>query len=218
MIPLPLNDVNSILCLGAHADDIEIGCGGTLLALLEARPDLEVTWVVFGAQGDRANEARRSAERFLGDKAADRITVKGFRDSYFPYLGADLKEFMEQVRDACSPDLIFTHHRHDLHQDHRLLAELTWCAFRDHVILEYEIAKYDGDLGRPNCYFPLSDSICRRKVNLIVEGFPSQHGKRWFTEDTYWALLRLRGVECHSPTRFAEAFHVPKLVLAPATK
>jgi len=216
MLPLPLDNVKSVLCLGAHADDIEIGCGGTVLALLEARPGLEVTWVVFGAKGDRAQEAQRSAERFLGSEAADRITVKGFRDSYFPYLGAELKESVEEVRDACSPDLIFTHHRHDLHQDHRLLAELTWCAFRDHRILEYEIAKYDGDLGRPNCYVPLKEPLCRRKIDLIVEGFPSQHDKRWFTEDTYWALLRLRGVECHSPTRFAEAFHAPKLILGPA--
>lgn len=218
MLRLPLHKVTSILCLGAHADDIEIGCGGTLLALLDARPDLKITWVVFGAYDTRAGEARRSAERFLGSAAADRITVKGFRDSYFPYLGAEIKECVEEVRDGCSPDLIFTHHRHDRHQDHRLLAELTWCAFRDHLILEYEIAKYEGDLGQPNCYVPLEESLCRRKIDLIVEGFPSQHDKRWFTEDTYWALLRIRGVECHSPTRFAEAFHAPKLVLAPAVE
>ncbi len=217
MMPLRFDNLNSVLCLGAHADDIEIGCGGTLLALMEVRPELEITWVVLGAQGTRAEEARKSAERFLGGEAAGRVTVKGFRDSYFPYLGGELKEFVEEVRDTCSPDLIFTHHRHDLHQDHRLLAELTWCAFRDHLILEYEIAKYDGDLGHPNCYVSLTESFCRRKIDLIVEGFPSQHDKRWFTEDTYWALLRLRGVECHSPTRFAEAFHAPKLVLAPPT-
>ena len=213
---LSLDRVNSILCLGAHSDDIEIGCGGTLLALLEARPKLDITWVVFGAQGIRADEARRSAERFLGAPAADRVVVKGFRDSYFPYHGAEVKEFMEEVRDGCSPDLIFTHHRHDMHQDHRVLAELTWCAFRDHLILEYEIAKYEGDLGRPNCYFPLEESVCQRKIDLIVEGFRSQHDKGWFTKDTYWALMRLRGVECHSPTRFAEAFHVPKMTLGPA--
>jgi len=215
MLPLRLENLNSVLCLGAHADDIEIGCGGTLLALLHARSDLKVTWVVFGAQGTRADEAQRSAERFLGNKAAEQITIKGFRDSYLPYIGAQVKEFMEEIRNDTTPELIFTHHRHDLHQDHRLLAELTWCAFRDQLILEYEIPKYDGDLGRPNCYFPLEESICRRKIGLIVEGFPSQHEKRWFTEDTYWALLRLRGVECHSPTRFAEAFHTPKMVLGP---
>lgn len=218
MLPIPLNRVKSILCLGAHSDDIEIGCGGTLLALLDALPGLEVTWVVFGAQGNRAEEARRSAERFIGTEAADRITIKGFRDSYFPYIGAAVKEFMEEVRNGGAPDLIFTHHRQDLHQDHRLLAELTWCAFRDHLILEYEIAKYDADLGRPNCFVPLDETVCRRKIDLIVQGFPSQHEKRWFTEDTYWSLLRLRGVECHSPTRFAEAFHVPKITLAPLSK
>ena len=217
MLPLLFENANSVLCLGAHSDDIEIGCGGTLLTLLNARPDMSVTWVVFGAQGAREQEARRSAERFLGNAASDRITIRGFRDSYFPYLGGEVKEFMEEVRAGCSPDLIFTHHRHDRHQYHRLLAELTWCAFRDHLILEYEIAKYEGDLGHPNCYVPLEESTCRRKIDLIVEGFPSQHDKRWFTEDTYWSLMRLRGVECHSPTRFAEAFHAPKITLgAPA--
>ena len=215
MIPLNTDHVRSVLCLGAHPDDIEIGCGGTLLSLLKARPELEITWVVFGAQGARVDESRRGAEHFLGSRAADRVIVKGFRDSFFPYHGVEIKEFMEQVRDECSPDLIFTHHRHDMHQDHRVLAELTWCAFRNHLILEYEIAKYEGDLGRPNCYFPLEESICRRKIDLVVESFPSQHDKRWFTEDAYWALLRLRGVECHSPTRFAEAFHAPKITLGP---
>ncbi len=215
MLPLSLDNLDSVLCLGAHADDIEIGCGGTLLTLLDACPTLEVTWVVFGAQGNRAEEARRSAERFLGAEAAERVIVKGFRDSYFPYVGGEVKAFMEEVREACSPNLVFTHHRHDRHQDHRLLAELTWCAFRDHLILEYEIAKYEGDLGHPNCYMPLDESTCRRKIDLIVDCFPSQHDKRWFTDDTYWALLRLRGVECHSRTRFAEAFHASKITLAP---
>ena len=216
MLPLSLNAAKSILCLGAHADDIEIGCGGTLLALLDARPELKITWVVFGAQGARADEARRSAERILGRDAADRIRIKGFRDSYFPYLGAAVKEFMEEVRDGVAPDVIFTHHGKDLHQDHRLLAELTWCAFRNHLIFEYEIPKYDGDLGHPNCYFPLAESVGRRKIDWILDAFPSQRDKPWFTEDTYWALLRLRGVECQSPTNFAEAFHGPKITLAPA--
>ena len=214
MFPISLNHVKSLLCLGAHSDDIEIGCGGTLLSLLDARPDLEVTWVVFGAQGPRADEARRSAQRFLGAETNKRILIKGFRDSYFPYLGAEVKQVMEEVRNCCSPDLIFTHHRHDLHQDHRLLGELTWCAFRDHLILEYEIVKYDGDLGRPNCFVPLQEASCQRKIDLIMEGFPSQQEKRWFTQDTYWSLLRLRGVECHSPTRFAEAFHASKITLS----
>lgn len=218
MLRLSCDNVRSVLCLGAHADDIEIGCGGTILTLLQAQPQLEVTWVVFGAQGPRAEEARLSAERFLGGRAADRIVVNGFRDSYFPFIGGEVKQFMEEIRRRVSPDLILTHHRHDRHQDHRLLAELTWCAFRDHFILEYEIAKYDGDLGRPNCFFPLEETLCRRKIDMIMEGFPSQHDKRWFTEDACWALLRLRGVECHSPTRFAEAFHAPKLVLAATSK
>ncbi|MHB8901709.1 MAG: PIG-L deacetylase family protein [Thermoguttaceae bacterium] len=214
MLPLAIENLTSVLCIGAHADDIEIGCGGTLLTLLEACPGLSVTWVVFGAGGERADEARRSALRYLGSDAEGRILVKGFRDSYFPYLGSRPKEFMEEIRDSISPDLVFTHYRRDLHQDHRLLAELTWCAFRDHLVLEYEIAKYDGDLGRPNCYFPLEESLCRRKIEWLLESFPSQRSKAWFTDDAFWGLLRLRGVECHSSTRFAEAFHAAKLVLA----
>ncbi len=207
------DQLRTILCLGAHSDDIEIGCGGTLLTLLAEYGPLDVYWVVFGAEGERTNEAVRSAELFLQNTKHRTIVIRGFRDSYFPYLGPEVKEFMEHVRDEVSPDLIFTHRRDDLHQDHRLVAELTWCAFRDHRILEYEIPKYDADLGRPNLYVPLAEATCQSKIQSLHEAFATQRGKPWFSDDTYWALLRLRGIECNSPTRFAEAFYAHKLVL-----
>jgi len=212
-VQLRFDNLHTILCLGAHADDIEIGCGGTLLRLMAEYGPLNVYWVVFGAEGKRSQEATRSAQLFLHNAKNAKIIVEGFRDSYFPYLGAPVKEFMERVRDDVSPDLIFTHRRDDLHQDHRLVCELTWCAFRNHRILEYEIPKYDGDLGRPNFYVPLDELTCRRKIQLIGEAFATQQVKPWFSDDTYWAMLRIRGVECNSPTKLAEAFHATKLVL-----
>ena len=213
MLKLGLENARTVLCLGAHADDVEIGCGGTILKLLAENRLLRVHWVVLGADGQRAQEAAASARRFLGNSGKENLTVKGFRDSYFPYIGVQVKEYFEDLRGEISPDLIFTHRRDDLHQDHRLVSELTWCAFRDHLILEYEIPKYDGDLGRPNLYVPLDESICREKIETIVECFPTQSGKGWFSADTYWAVLRLRGVECRSPSKYAEGFHAPKLVV-----
>jgi len=212
VLNLRFDHVRTILCLGAHSDDIEIGCGGTLLKLLAEQSPIDVHWVVLGADGERRKEAERSAELFLYNARSSSVIIKGFRDSYFPYIGATIKETIEQLRDQVSPDVIFTHYRHDLHQDHRLLCELTWCAFRDHLILEYEIPKYDGDMGRPNVYVPLSETFCRYKVQSLMDVFNTQHAKRWFSEDTYWALLRLRGIECHSPSKFAEAFYANKLV------
>lgn len=214
MLHLAFDQIDTVLCLGAHSDDIEIGCGGTLLALLAERPNVAVHWVVFGAAGARSDEARRSAERFLSGAGAHRIVVHGLRDSYFPYLGSAVKEFMESIRDSVSPDLIFTHRRDDLHQDHRIVAELTGCAFRNHLVLEYEIPKYDGDLGQPNLFVPLSEDLCRRKIDMLLEAFPTQREKPWFTPDTFRALLRLRGIECQSPTGLAEAFHARKISLA----
>jgi LmbE family N-acetylglucosaminyl deacetylase len=213
MLNLTLENVKTVLLFGAHADDIEIGCGGTILKLLAEHPGLAVHWVVLGAGGRRADEAVHSARLFLGDDPRHRVVVKGFRDSYFPYIGGQIKEYVEELRQEVAPEVIFTHRRDDLHQDHRLLSELAWCAFRDHLILEYEIPKYDGDMGRPNLYVPLDEAVCRRKIAAIMEAFPSQHDKPWFTEDAYWALLRLRGVECHAPGRFAEAFYAKKMVL-----
>jgi len=213
VLKLAVNNLKTILCLGAHADDIEIGCGGTMLKLLAEQESVKVHWVVLGASGRRAREAEQSAREFLHDAASVEVVVHGFRDGYFPYIGGEIKEFVEQLRDRMTPDLIFTHRRDDLHQDHRLVSELTRCAFRDHLILDYEIPKYDGDMGQPNFYVPLSEELCRRKIETIVRCFPSQWDKRWFSEDTYRALLRLRGVECHSASNFAEAFCAPKVSL-----
>jgi len=213
MLPLQLDQLESVLCLGAHADDIEIGCGGTLLELLRLRPGIAVHWVVFSATGQRADEARRSAELFLQGAGQTRIELREFRDTCFPFQGAEIKDFFEEIKKSVNPGLVFTHRREDLHQDHRLLAELTWCGFRNHLILEYEIPKYEGDLGTPNCFVPLSEDVCRRKVEALLTAFPSQRTKPWFTDDTFRALLRIRGLECNSPTRHAEAFTGRKLRL-----
>jgi LmbE family N-acetylglucosaminyl deacetylase len=204
--------VSHVLCLGAHADDIEIGCGGTLLTLLEAAPALSVTWVVFSAEGPRADEARRGAASFLAATSGRHVMIRAFRDGFFPYTGAQIKEAFEELKATISPDLVFTHYRHDLHQDHRLVAELTWNTFRDHLVLEYEVPKYDGDLGSPNLFVPLSHSLCRRKLDTILSTFKTQEGKHWFSEELFRALLRLRGMECRAPSGYAEAFHARKLV------
>jgi len=206
-----LDKIRSILCLGAHADDLEIGCGGTLLEILDKCPGIEVYWVVFSTIDCRAQEAAVSAERFLASAGRKRVVLRDYRDTFFPASYGPIKEYFEQIKREVEPDLIFTHRREDMHQDHRAIAELTWCAYRDHVILEYEIPKYEGDLGAPNFFVPLEEAVCRRKIEAIMECFSSQHDKRWFSADTYWAMLRLRGLECNSPSRFAEAFYCRKL-------
>jgi LmbE family N-acetylglucosaminyl deacetylase len=204
--------VERVLAIGCHADDIEIGCGGTLLALTRSRPALQVTWVVLAASGTRAEEARRSAETFLADANQSDIRVLDFPESFLPYTGGEVKETFETVKDV-DPDLIFTHARHDLHQDHRLACELTWNTFRDHLILEYEIPKYDGDLGTPNVFVPMSEELAREKARLINEAFASQQAKHWFEEDLFLSLMRLRGMEAASPSGYAEAFVCRKLSL-----
>jgi LmbE family N-acetylglucosaminyl deacetylase len=201
-----------ILCLGAHSDDIEVGAGGTVLRLLDEMPESSVHWVVLGASGERADEAKASAKLFLEKAARKEIVVKGFRDGFFPYTGGEIKDYFEKLKAEISPDLILTHHRHDLHQDHGLVSELTWNTFRSHLILEYEIVKYDGDLGVPNFYVPLPESVCRRKVGYIMGCFRSQRSRAWFTEDTFLAMLRIRGVECNAAERYAEAFYCRKAV------
>jgi LmbE family N-acetylglucosaminyl deacetylase len=208
-----LDEIRSILCLGAHADDLEIGCGGTLMEMLSRRQNINVHWIVFSASGCRAEEAAVSAERFLSLASQKQVVLRDYRDTFFPAAYESIKEYFEQIKRDVSPDLVFTHRREDMHQDHRVIAELAWCGFRDHVILEYEIPKYEGDLGAPNVFVPLKEKFCRQKIKTIIECFPSQHRKPWFSDDTYWALLRLRGIECNSPTRFAEAFHCRKLRL-----
>ena len=200
----------SVLFLGAHSDDIEIGCGGTVSRLLAAYPDVSIHWIVFGTSGERAKEAFRSARRLLRRAKDPQVSVEGFRDGFFPYQGADLKTYFERLKTAVSPDAIFTHHQADRHQDHRVIAELTWNTFRDHFILEYEIPKYDGGLVTPNHFVQLDVATCRRKVGHLMKAFPSQAGKRWWGEDTFLGLMRLRGVESGSRTGYAEGFHVPK--------
>lgn len=202
-----------ILCLGAHCDDIEIGCGGAVLRLLAERPGSTVRWVAFASNPARETEARAGAAGFL-EKAADRqVVIHEFRDGYLPFQGAEVKDAFEAAKADFRPDVVLTHHRHDRHQDHRMVAELTWNTYRDHVILEYEIPKYEGDLGTPNLYVPLTEAIARRKIDLIVRSYPSQAGKRWFRPETFEAVLRLRGIECNAPDGFAEAFHATKLVI-----
>ncbi len=202
-----------ILCIGAHSDDIEIGCGGTLLRLIEEVPQVEVHWVVLSASGTRREEAERSAERFLADAHARQIDIGDFADGYFPYVGADIKRHFERLKTRPDPDIVLTHFRHDLHQDHRVTSELTWNTFRNHLILEYEIPKYDGDLGAPNFFVRLSETTCARKIELLLQCFASQAGKGWFTEDSFRAMLRLRGIECNAPERYAEAFYCRKIAL-----
>ncbi|NIA25987.1 MAG: PIG-L family deacetylase [Gammaproteobacteria bacterium] len=201
-----------ILCLGAHSDDIEIGCGATLLRLLDALPGASVRWVVFSTHGERATEARHGADLFAGDRLAG-FDTHDFRDGFFPETFGELKERFRDLARAVEPDLILTHWRRDAHQDHRLVAELTWQTFRDHFILEYEIPKYDGDLGSPNVYLPVAREQADRKVAHLMEAFPSQHAKYWFNEETLRSLMTIRGVECKSSSGFAEAFHGYKVVL-----
>jgi len=203
----PLN----ILFLGAHSDDIEIGCGGTVLKLIDMYPDLQITWIVFGAREKRAFEAATSAESFLSGVKDKKVIIKDFKDGFFPYIGGEIKEWFEQLKKELSPDLIFTHHRHDLHQDHRLICELTWNTFRNHFILEYEIPKYDGDLGVPNIFFHLGESICQKKIHFLMEHFKTQSDRHWFTEETFSSLMRLRGIESKSPDQYAEAFYGRKV-------
>lgn len=212
MNTLGIESVKSILCLGAHSDDIEIGCGGTLLRLLSGS-GIDVHWTVFSAADERKEEARASAGRFLSGARNKTIEMHRFRDAFFPYEGEAIKECFEDIKGRVSPDLILTHNRNDLHQDHRTIAEFTWNTFRDHLILEYEIPKWDGDLGAPNLFCHLTESQCKEKVRLLLEGFPSQQGRHWFCEETFVGLMRLRGLESNSPSGYAEGFYAKKVVL-----
>ena len=219
MLPLNLHRdpaaALKLLFLGAHSDDIEIGCGGTVLQLLSQHANLDVTWVVFSSGPEREQEARASASLLLRQAARQNVQVLRFRDGFFPYEGPKLKECFEALKKEVEPDLIFTHHRDDRHQDHRTISDLTWNTWRRHLIAEYEIPKYDGDLGTPNCFVPLSEDLCARKARHICDVFRSESGKAWLTEETFRAVLRLRGVECASPTGYAEAFHCRKFIVAP---
>jgi len=218
MLPLALGGQNGTgaraLAIGAHPDDIEIGCGGTLLKLIEADALHEVRWVVLSGDEVRAEEARRSAEALLESVPLSMVMVCDFTDGFFPYEGKNVKDFFEELKADFSPDVVFTHQRDDLHQDHRTTCELTWNTFRDHLILEYEVPKYDGDMSAPNTFVPLTEAVSRRKIEHLMDHFASQRSKHWFREELFSSLLRLRGMECNSPSSRAEAFFCRKAVLA----
>ncbi len=202
----------TVLCLGAHSDDIEIGCGGTLLHFKEIFPELRFYWVVFSATGVRGQEAGKAAE-FFTSGCDKKIILKEFRDGFLPYSGHEVKEFFEEIKRAVNPELIFTHWHGDAHQDHRLISDLTWNTFRNHSILEYEIPKYDGDMGRPNLFVPLDSAQYETKINNLLETFESQRARRWFDRETFLGLMRIRGMECNAASGYAEAFHCRKVVL-----
>lgn len=212
MLSQGFQSIRRVLLLGAHADDIEIGCGGTLLRLLEERPEVEITWVVFSGEGPRRAEAEKSAALFLQEAANPRVEIFDYPDRLFPTAWQEIKERFDLLRASFAPDLILTHRRDDAHQDHRAIAELTWCTFRDHWIWEYEIPKYEGDLGAPNLYVPLSAAVLRRKIAHLQEAFPTQAHKPWFLPETFSGLAHLRGLECRAADSVAEGFYCRKLV------
>jgi LmbE family N-acetylglucosaminyl deacetylase len=217
MLPLmfrpPTQGGLELLCLGAHSDDLELGCGGTILRLLRELPVERITWVVLSGNGARAAEARRGARRVLGRHPGARVLQADFRDGFFPYTAVPIKEYFEQLKREVLPDVVFTHYRGDRHQDHRLVSELTYNTFRDHLILEYEILKIDGDLGNPNVYVSLDAATVRRKVKLLDDCFGSQRDKRWFREASFHGLMSIRGLEAGAPSGYAEAFYGRKVVL-----
>lgn len=202
-----------ILCLGAHCDDIEIGCGGTLLKWIKEQKVNRIVWVVFSSNDLRRLEAERSANRFLNDLAQKKIIILNYRDAFLQYSGLEVKEEFEKLKQMIDPDIVFTHYRNDRHQDHRLLSDFAWNTFRNHLILEYEIPKYDGDLGVTNAFVAIDGVNVREKISILLECFESQAGKHWFDEETFISLMRLRGLECSSPTRYAESFYLRKCMI-----
>jgi LmbE family N-acetylglucosaminyl deacetylase len=217
MMPFHLNRRDkgplNVLCLGAHSDDIEIGCGGTLLQIQRWYPQIAFHWVVFSAIGPRRDEACQGAQSFTAGMSCKPV-LKEFQDGFLPYMGREVKQTFEELKTEVQPDIIFTHSASDAHQDHRLLSELTWNTFRNHFILEYEIPKYDGDMARPNFFVPLEDSVRESKIELLMNTFPSQRQRGWFQPETFSGLMRVRGMECNAPSGYAEAFNVRKVVLA----
>jgi LmbE family N-acetylglucosaminyl deacetylase len=205
------NQELKVLCLGAHPDDIEIGCGGTILRLIDETPKAQFCWVVFSGDEARREEAHKSAQGFLKYVERKEIVANQFRMSYFPFVGEDIKDYFEKLKGVFSPNIIFTHHGRDAHQDHALVSKLTWNTFRDSLVLEYEIPKFDGDLGTPNVYVHLGESYVERKINLILKNFKSQRGKLWFDEEAFRSILRIRGIESNSE-RYAEGFYCRKIV------
>ena len=213
MLPLTLRRKESLnlLCLGAHCDDIEIGCGGTVMKLSEEYTALKIKWVIFTSNAEREREARESADHFLEKVSDKEVVVLTFRDGLLPFEGVAIKNYFEELK-GFQPDVIFTHFRHDLHQDHRLICDLTWNTFRNHLILEYEIPKYDGDVGNPNFFVPLEGAVAKKKVEALQRYYSSQAGKHWFDKETFFSLMRIRGVESVSKSRYAEAFYLRKAV------
>lgn len=214
MLTLELREPRTFLSIGAHCDDIEIGCGGSLAQWAIKHPGARFVWAIFSGSAERVAETRAAAAAFLGPGVEIEFVFHEFRESYFPSQLASIKEAFDALKARIEPSVVLTHHEHDRHQDHRVLAELTWNSFRDHLILEYEIPKYDGDLGRPNVFVPLPAALARRKAETLVGTFVSQRSRDWFTTDTFTSLMRLRGIECHSPSGFAEGFFARKLALA----
>ena len=208
-----LSSEGTVLCLGAHSDDIEIGCAGTIIKLVEQCSELNIFWVVFSASGVREREAQSSAMHLLADAHDSKITILNFRNGFFPYVATEIKEAFESLKELPKPDLILTHYENDRHQDHRIISELTWNTFRDHLILEYEIPKYDGDLGSPNVFVTLSREQISSKQKHLRTYFESQSNKQWFTDETFSSIGRIRGIECNSKTGYAEAFYGRKLLL-----
>jgi LmbE family N-acetylglucosaminyl deacetylase len=206
------NQAPKILCLGAHPDDIEIGCGGTILRIVEEVPNAHFYWVVFSGSEKRIKEAREAANVFLENAKSKEIVIHQFKESYFPFIGASIKDCFEKLKRQFYPDIVFTHNRNDAHQDHCMISSLTWNTFRDHFIMEYEIPKFDGDLTTPNLYVHLSEFQVRKKIDFILEKFVTQKEKPWFTEETFRSILRIRGIESNSPSKYSEAFHCRKIV------
>ena len=202
-----------ILVLGAHCDDIEIGCGGTILSIINNSPNVTIAWVVFTSNDKRKKEATIGAKLFTQNAQTLDLIIYDFKDGFLPYQGEVVKESFEALKKNLNPDLIFTHYRHDLHQDHRLVSELTWNTFRNHLILEYEIPKWDGDFGNPNSFVHLDETIGTKKIQYLQQAYNSQQTKAWFTDDLFWSIMRIRGMESNSPSRIAEAFYSRKIVL-----
>lgn len=202
-----------LLCIGAHCDDIEIGCSGSILRLMELYPDIHITWLILTGNADRQAEAKESARRLIGEEKNFELILHDFRDGYLPYNGSLVKDAFEAVKGRLEPHLIMCHWSKDRHQDHRFVSELTWSTFRNSLILEYEIPKYDGDMGRPNVFVPLSDEILEEKISNLMESYRSQVNKSWFDEETFRSLLRLRGIESGASSRYAEGFHCRKINL-----
>ena len=208
---MDLSSVKRLLCIGAHPDDIELGAGGTIMRLVAQNPNLHIRWVVLtGADTERAEEAREAANLFTAGAGKVKVEIHGFRDAYLPWDGEKIKLAFEALKKDFSPDFVLTHHGDDRHQDHRLVSELTWNTWRDHGILEYEILKWDGDLGRPNVFVPLSEELSQRKTEQIIDAYATQRSRSWFKKENFLALMRLRGVE--SNVDYAEAFYARKVV------